>query len=85
MSSANKIDEGGQVMAALVATIVHGLTDAELRALNLCAQLDTSPHGRLFDYDTVAPLFTVANGTRMEQATKEALARVVAERFGGAQ
>lgn len=78
-------DNIGGVMAAVVATIANDLTDDELRALNLCAQLGTNPRGRIFDYDTVAPLFTAANGTRMERATKEALARVVAERFGGAR
>ena len=72
-------------MATVVAMIANDLTDDELRALNLCAQLGTNPHGRIFDYDTVAPLFTAANGTRMEQATKEALARVVVARFRGVQ
>jgi len=73
------------VLAITVAMITDQLDDAQLRALNLCAMLGTNPHGRLFDYATVAPLFTQANGTRMEQATKEALARVVGERFGGAR
>jgi hypothetical protein len=72
-------------LAITVAMIADELTDAQLKALNLCVLLDMNPHGRLFDYAKVAPLFTEQDGTRMHDATKAELARVIAERFGGAR
>jgi len=74
-------------LATTVAMITDDLTDIQLRSLNLCMQLGANPRGEgwTFSYSAVAPLFTEANGTRMEQAVKEALVRVVAERFGGAR
>lgn len=58
------------------------LTDLELSALNLVAQLGGSPHGRIFDYEKVKSLFTDAEGTRMHDETKLALAAVVDSRLG---
>jgi hypothetical protein len=68
-------------MAAVVAMAVQDLTDEELAVLNLCAQLDQNPHGRIFDYEKVSSLFT-ENG-KMHPVTKEALARVVNHRLAG--
>jgi hypothetical protein len=70
-----------QQMQANMAAVVQDLTDEELAALNLCAQLDQDPHGRIFDYKKVSSLFT-ENG-KMHTATKEALARVVNHRLAG--
>jgi hypothetical protein len=69
------------MMAASVAMAVQDLTNEELVVLNLCAQLDQDPHGRIFDYEKVSSLFT-ENG-KMHTATKEALARVVNHRLAG--
>jgi hypothetical protein len=69
------------IMYANVALIINDLTNDELAALNLVAALDSSPHGRLFDYEKVAPLFTEADGTRMHQETKNALSRIVLARL----
>jgi hypothetical protein len=66
---------------AVVAMVAQDLTDEELAALNLCAQLDQNPHGRIFDYEKVSGLFT-ENG-KMHTATKEALAQVVKHRLAG--
>lgn len=69
-----------QQMQAKMAAVV-----AVVAALNLCAQLDQNPHGRIFEYEfeyeKVSSLFT-ENG-KMHIATKEALARVVNRRLGG--
>lgn len=70
-------------LTSVVALVCRNLTNEELAVLHLIALTDGDPHGRLFDYKTVAPLFTDANGTRMHQMTKDALDRVVAQRLGG--
>lgn len=57
------------------------LTNLELAALNIVAQLNEDPRGRLFDYEKVKGLFTEDNGTRMHVETKMALAIVVNERL----
>lgn len=69
------------IMATVVDMICDKLTDLELAVLNNCVQLDSDPHGRLFDYETVKMLFTENNGTRAHDVTKEALARVVNARL----
>jgi hypothetical protein len=56
------------------------LTDLELAALNNVVQLDMDPHGRIFDYNKVAGLFSEANGTRAHSMTKDALATIVLKR-----
>jgi hypothetical protein len=75
-----------QQMQAIMASAVHvacsHLTDDELAALNLVAQLDIDPHNRVFDYNRVAHLFTERNGTKMHEETKNALAQVVNMRLG---
>jgi hypothetical protein len=68
--------------ALTVKLICNNLTDDELAALNLVAQLDSNPHKRAFDFEKVAPLFTQHNGTRMHDETKKALAAVVRARLG---
>jgi hypothetical protein len=68
-------------IAKVVAKMVQDLTNEELAALNLCAQLDQNPHGRIFDYEKVSSLFT-ENG-KMHPVTKEALAQVVKHRLAG--
>jgi hypothetical protein len=59
------------------------LTDLELAALNNVVQLDMDPHGRIFDYNKVAGLFSEANGTRAHSMTKDALATIVLKRLKG--
>ncbi len=68
-------------MFAAVLLAVEELNDTELAALNIVAQLDSDPRGRLFDYDAVAHLFDQDNGTRMHDETKQALAAVVLRRL----
>lgn len=68
--------------ASVVLLICDKLTDEELIALSLVAQFGGSPHGREFDYEKVKSLFTEANGTKMHDETKLALAVVVNKRFG---
>jgi hypothetical protein len=70
------------IMRASVAIVCQGLTDLELAVLNNVAQLDGDPRGRLFDYSKVAMLFDQANGTRMHEETKRALAAIVNARLG---
>lgn len=72
------------IMYASVTIVCQNLNDGELAALNLTAQLDYDPHGRLFDYNAVESLFTESGGTRMHSITKEALAAYVNQRLGGA-
>ena len=69
------------IMRASVALVCGELTDLELAVLNNVAQLDGDPHGRLFDYNKVAMLFDQANGMRMHDETKKALAAVVNARL----
>jgi hypothetical protein len=69
-------------MRSAVYLVCSHLTDDELAALNLVAQLNMDPHNRVFDYNRVAHLFTERNGTRMHEETKNALARVVNMRLG---
>lgn len=71
-----------RIMAATVSLICDELTDPELAALNLVAQLGGSPYGRVFDYEKVKSLFTDTNGTEMHSETKLALVVVVNKRFG---
>lgn len=70
-----------RIMTASVSLICDKLTDEELAALNLVALLGGSPHGRVFDYEKVKALFTDAEGTKMHDETKLALATVVNKRF----
>jgi hypothetical protein len=71
-------------MRASVAMVTQGLTDDELAALSLCAQLDSDPRGRLFTYEDVRPLFDQDNGLKMHSETKKALLAVTRARFGRA-
>lgn len=71
-----------QIMAVIVSLTCNELTDIELAVLNNVAQLDQSPHNRLFDYEKVKELFTERDGTRMHEETKIALAAVVIKRLG---
>jgi hypothetical protein len=66
---------------ASTAMYTNELTDEELAALNLVAQLDSNPRGRIFDYEKVSGLFSEANGTKMHAETKEALAAIALERL----
>lgn len=66
---------------AVVDLACKDLTNEELAVLHLVSITDDSPHGRLFDYNKVKPLFTEANGTRMHSMTKEALAVIVGQRL----
>lgn len=77
-------EEAQEAMTLVVYSICEELTDAELAALNIVAQLGTDPYNRLFDYNTVSPLFTENNGTRMHQATKDAVARITMMRLSKA-
>jgi hypothetical protein len=72
------------MMTSAVRVACNHLTNDELAALNMVAQLDMNPHNRLFDYNQVAHLFTERNGTRMHEETKNALGRVVKVRLKGA-
>jgi len=65
-----------------VALTCDELSDQELVTLNLTAQLDLLPTGRVFDHQNVKHLFTEKDGTKMHEATKEALAAVVLKRLG---
>jgi hypothetical protein len=67
----------------VVSIVCDNLTDSELVTLNLVAQLDQSPHNRIFDYKKVESLFTEQNGTRMHEETKIALTEIVILRLGG--
>lgn len=69
-------------MTPVVAVICDQLDDTDLAVLHLCATLDGNPKERRFDYSTVAPLFTDADGTRMHALTKDALNRYIAVRRG---
>ena len=73
----NQLD---QIMYATVAMVCDELTDAELAAMNLCAQLGMNPKGRN-GYDKAHTLFTEQDGTKMHEETKRALAAVVLERL----
>ena len=68
-------------MSAIVSLACKNLSDDEVLALNLAAQLGTDPRGVL-GYDKVNYLFTEQNGTRMHAETKDALAAVIVQRFG---
>lgn len=70
------------IMVTIVSPACDELTDRELAALNMVAQLDGSPHGQVFDYEKVKSFFTDAEGTRMHDKTKRALASVVMSRLG---
>jgi hypothetical protein len=72
-----------QIVIASVAMYTNELTDLELAALNNVVQLDMDPHGRIFDYNKVAGLFSEANGTRAHSMTKDALATIVLKRLKG--
>jgi hypothetical protein len=72
-----------EIMAKTVYVCTRNLTDDELLVLSTVAITDADPHGRLFDYEKVAHLFTQDNGTRMHEETKVALFRVVSTRFQG--
>jgi len=66
-----------QAMYGVVAMVLNELTDEELAAFNICAQLDMSPHGRVFDYDKVKSLYT----PDLHDVTKGAIAAYVNTRF----
>lgn len=70
------------IMFVNVDMITEGLTNLELAMLNIVSQLNEDPHGRLFDYDKVSPLFTENKEKRMHKETKTALAAVVNRRLG---
>lgn len=70
-----------EMMVTTVNMATEGLSDIELAVLNNVAQLDSNPHGRTFDYDTVKGLFTEAGDLRMHEETKIALASVVSRRL----
>jgi hypothetical protein len=72
-----------RIIIASVAMHTNKLTDLELAALNNVVQLDMDPHGRIFDYNKVAGLFSEANGTRAHSMTKDALATIVLKRLKG--
>lgn len=74
-------EQAARGMTAVVGIVCDELTDQELAALNLTAQLDLDPHGRIFDYGKVASLFTEKDGTKMHQVTKETLARLAMHRL----
>ncbi len=67
-------------MVAAVEMACEGLSDMELAVLNNVAQVDWNPKGYPW-YEKVRYLFTDLDGTRMHQATKDALASVVLERL----
>lgn len=71
-----------QIVIKGVSLICNELSDLELAVLNNIAQLDGDPRNRLFDYEKVEGLFTEANGTRMHNETKIALASIVNNRLG---
>lgn len=70
-----------RIRAAIVAIITDELDDEELAALNIVAQNDQSPYGKVFDSEIVEVLFIEHNGTLMHQQTKAALAEVVQSRL----
>lgn len=70
-----------QSMIAMVALTCNRLSDLELATLNLTAQLNQDPYGRIFDYEEVKILFTEQNGTRMHDETKDALTAIVMQRL----
>ena len=68
-------------LRAQVAIVTNDLSDADLAALNIAAQLDYEPRNRPW-YAQVKSLFTEQDGTRMHAETKRALAAVVLRRIG---
>jgi hypothetical protein len=64
------------IMASAVQVACSNLTDDELVALNMVAQLNMDPTTHAF-YSKAAHLFTERNGTKMHEETKNTLARVV--------
>jgi hypothetical protein len=67
-------------MRAAVALATQHLSDDDLASLNRVAQLESDPRGRPW-YQHVAHLFTEADGTRMNNETKDALAAVALRRL----
>jgi len=70
-----------RIRVAIVAVITDELDDEELAALDVVAQTDQSPYGKVFDSAIVEVLFIEHNGTLMHQQTKAALAEVVRSRL----
>ncbi len=64
-----------------VAMACRSLSDEQLNALNICMILNTDPHGRLFDYETVKHLFTENNGTRAHNEVKESVEYLTFQRL----
>lgn len=64
----------------IVSLACDALTNDELVAIALCAQLGTNPKG-VMGYDKVSYLFTKDNGTRMHDGTLAALLDVLAQRM----
>jgi len=60
-----------QMVHSVVVVICDQLTDDELIALNLVAQLESSPHGRIFDFKKVSALFD--GNHKMHDITRDAL------------
>lgn len=78
----NKMSDEAKIRATMISMVelyTQDLTDLELAVLNNVAQLDQDPRGRLFDYDKVKGLF--ANGDKMHDETKLALAAIVNNRL----
>lgn len=57
------------------------LNDNELIAINMLSRTDGNPAG-VMGYDKVKEMFTIDDGKRMHQETKDALNRIVADRMG---
>ena len=70
--------------SAIYASVALGCKDfslQELAALNICVQLDQDPHNRIFNYETVAFMFTESNGTKCHDETKQAVSHYVYSRL----
>ena len=78
-------EQARDALAIIVKAVTDDLSDWALADLHNCVEADADPHGRLFRYESVALIFTEDDGMRMHPEAKAALARVVAERFGGAR
>ena len=74
-----------ELIAIAVANItIDNLTDDELLALNICAQLDTDPR-QVMGYERLGhALFTDNSSTypRVHDLTRQALSMAMDERFG---
>ncbi len=70
-------------LAAMVEIATEHMSDSDLAALNLCAQMGTDPRNRVFDFQQVEYLFTeTRNGIPcMHEEMRRALASVLLQRL----